>query len=164
MRSTLSLRSFPQHHLWNGSNVRLTDHGHLSSFQGRSSSTSSFHASLLLVIDDVMSLALCPQEVSQAPQHFKSSEKQATCEGCFACQSTWLSFPFTLACPGQYTQFSKMDVKFQSGLPIPFLFFVASSLTVRMMAWVVRSDCHLLRHSSRGHASTSTVRLEVKTI
>ena len=34
-----------------------------------------------------MPLALCPQVVSQAPQHFRSSEKQAICEGCFARQS-----------------------------------------------------------------------------
>ena len=38
------------------------------------------------VINGVMSLALCLQVVSQAPQHFRSSEKQATCVGCFACQ------------------------------------------------------------------------------
>ena len=44
----------------------------------------SSHASLLQAIDGVMSLALCPQVVSQASQHFRSSEKQATCEGCFA--------------------------------------------------------------------------------
>ena len=71
-----------------GSNVRLIDDGPLSSFQGRSSSASSFHASLLQAIDGMMSLALCPQVVSQASQHFRSSEKQATCEGCFARQST----------------------------------------------------------------------------
>ena len=36
----------------------------------------------------VMSLAFCPQVVSQAAsQHFRPSEKQATCEGCFARQS-----------------------------------------------------------------------------
>ena len=63
------------------------DDGPLSSFQGRSSSASSFNASLLQVIDGVMSLALRPQVVSQAPQHFRSSEKQAICEGCFALQS-----------------------------------------------------------------------------
>ena len=62
----------------------LIDDGPLSSFQGRSSSTSSFHACLLQAIDGVMSLALCPQVVSQAPQHFGSSEKQATGEGRFA--------------------------------------------------------------------------------
>ena len=31
-----------------------------------------------------MALALYPQVVSQAPQHFRSSEKRATCEGCSA--------------------------------------------------------------------------------
>ena len=41
---------------------------------------------LLLVIDGVMSLVLRPQ----APQHFRSSEKQATCEGCFVHQSICL--------------------------------------------------------------------------
>ena len=35
-------------------------------FKGRSSSASSFHASLLQAIDGVMSLALRPQVVSQA--------------------------------------------------------------------------------------------------
>ena len=33
------------------------------------------------------SLALCPQAVSQAPQHFRSFEMQAACDGCFAIQS-----------------------------------------------------------------------------
>ena len=35
-------QKFPQRCLWNGSSVRLTDDGPLSSFQGRSSSTSFF--------------------------------------------------------------------------------------------------------------------------
>ena len=43
--------------------------------------------SLLQAISGVISLALCLQLVSQAPQHFRSSEKQATCEGRFARQS-----------------------------------------------------------------------------
>ena len=47
-------------------------------FQVRSSSTSSLYASLLRPIDGVMSLALCPKTVSQVPQHFRSSERQAT--------------------------------------------------------------------------------------
>ena len=46
--------------LWNGSNVRLIGSGLLSSFQGRSSNASSLHASVLQMIDAVMSLALCP--------------------------------------------------------------------------------------------------------
>ena len=40
--------------------------------------------------DGVMSLTLHMQVVSQAPQHFGSSEMQATCDGCFACQSIGL--------------------------------------------------------------------------
>ena len=78
---------FPQRCLRNSSNVRLTDDGPLSSFQRRSSSASSFHTFLLRAIDGVMSLALCPQVVSQTAQHFRSSRTQATCEGCFARQS-----------------------------------------------------------------------------
>ena len=42
---------------------------------------------LLQAIDGVMSLVLFPQIVSQ---HFRSSEKQAACEGCFALQSVCL--------------------------------------------------------------------------
>jgi len=79
-------QKFSQRCFWNYSSVCLTDDGPLSSFQGRSSSASSFHASLLQAIG-VVSLALCPQVVSQASQHFRSSEKEATCEGCFAQQS-----------------------------------------------------------------------------
>ena len=41
-------------------------------------------------IDGVMYLALCPQVMSQAPHHFRSSETQATHEGFFAHQSICL--------------------------------------------------------------------------
>ena len=41
----------------------------------------------LLAIDAEMPLALCPQEVSQAPLNFRSSETKATCDWCFALQS-----------------------------------------------------------------------------
>ena len=85
MRSTPSLRSFPKVAFETISGVCLTDDGPLSSFQGRSSSVSSFHASLLQVIVGLMSLAaLCSQIVSQAPQHFSSSETQVISEGCLA--------------------------------------------------------------------------------
>ena len=77
-------QTFPQRRLRNGSNVRLTDDGPFSSFQGRSPSASSFHAFLLQPIKSVMSLALYAQVVSQAPQHFRSSKQQAISEGCFA--------------------------------------------------------------------------------
>ena len=73
LHPTLSLKQFY---------VRLIDDRPFSSFQGRSSSASSFHASLLQAIDGVMSLALCPLVLSQDPQHFRSSETQATCDGC----------------------------------------------------------------------------------
>ena len=101
------------------------------------------------------SLALCPQVVSQAPQHFGSSEKQATCEGCFARQLSARSFPFTPACPGQYTHgscrrwMSTIDTV-QSGLPIPLSLSVASSLNLWRW-WHAWSDCRLLRQSSGGH-------------
>ena len=107
MRSNPSLKRFPV--LRNGSSVfHLTDDGPLSSFQGR-----SFHASLLKAIDGVMSLALCPQAVSQTPQHLISSKAQATCGGCFPASVSARSFPSTRACPGQYTHsgFGKMDVE-----------------------------------------------------
>ena len=62
-------QKFPQCCLWNGSSVHLIDDGPFSSFQGRLSSASSFHTSLLRVIDGVMSLVLCPLVVSEASQH-----------------------------------------------------------------------------------------------
>ena len=77
-RSTPSLRSFPKRCLSNGSNVRLTDDGPLSSFQGRSSSASSLHAS------SPPGDRWCLRVVSQASQHFKSSGEAS--EGCFANQ------------------------------------------------------------------------------
>ena len=88
---------------------------------------------LLQVIGCVMSLALCQQVVSQAPQHFRSSKMQAICDGCFASSLSAWSFPLTLAHPGQYTRrsvwrwLSKIDTC-QSGLPVPF--FVANPLNL----------------------------------
>ena len=82
MRSTLS-HNFASVAFETVSHVRLIDDGPLSSFQGTSSRASSFHASLLQAIGGVMSLAYCPQVVSQAPQHFRSSETQAAYDSCF---------------------------------------------------------------------------------
>ena len=83
------------------SSVPLIDDGPLSSFQGRSSNISSFHASLLQAIVGVMSLALCLLVLSQAPQHFRSSEKKPLVRVALPASSlTALSFPFTPACPG----------------------------------------------------------------
>ena len=66
------------------SSIHLIDDSPLSSFHGRLSSLST---PLLRVIDGVISLAVCPLVVSQAPQHFRSSEMQASCDGCFSHQS-----------------------------------------------------------------------------
>ena len=80
---------FPPWCLWNNSNVSLIDDGPFSSSQGRSLTSSSFDVSLLRAIYGVMSLALCPQVVSQAPQRLKSSETKAACAGCCARQTIW---------------------------------------------------------------------------
>ena len=103
---------FPQRCLRNSSNVRLTDDGPLSSFQRRSSSASSFHTFLLQAIDGVMSLASCPQVVSQTAQHFRSSRMQAACEGCFACQSicSVISVHCGMSRAVHPQEFSKMEV------------------------------------------------------
>ena len=80
--------------------------------QGRSSSASSFHASLLQAIDNVMSLPLCPQVVSQDSQHFRSSEKQGTSEGCFTRQSicSVISLHSNMSRVVHPQEFSKVDV------------------------------------------------------
>ena len=96
-------------------NVRLIDDGSPSwtpSFQGRLSSASSFHTSLLQAIDGVMSLALCLQVVSQAPQHLRFSEKQAACEGCCARLPTCLvaSLHSGMSRAVQPQEFSKVGV------------------------------------------------------
>ena len=103
-----------------------------SPFQERSSNTSSFQASLLQMIDDVMSLALCLQVVSQAPQHFRSSEKQAACEGCFACQSVCsvISLHPSTSGAAHPHEFSKVDVSHRRGhssLGFPFHFSLSCS-------------------------------------
>ena len=93
--------------LWNGTTVHQSDwlgNGPLSSFQGRYSfSTFSSHASLLQAIDGVMSLALCPQVVSQASQHFRSSENKPLVKTALPASLSARSFLFTPACPRQYT-------------------------------------------------------------
>ena len=91
---------------------QCSDDSPLSSFQGRSSSASSFNACLRQAINGVMSFALCLLVVSQASQHFRSSEKQATCEGCFAyqciCSVIFLHSGMSRAVHTQ--EFSKVDV------------------------------------------------------
>ena len=78
-------QTFSQHCLWSSFNVRLTDDGPFSSFQGRSSSASSFHASLFQMIGGVMSLALAGSLFLL--NTFRSSETQSSCGSCFSRQS-----------------------------------------------------------------------------
>ena len=54
---------------------------------------SPLYTFLLRVVSNVVSLALCPLVVSQAPQHFRSSEVQASCGSCSARQSVSGYFP-----------------------------------------------------------------------
>ena len=86
------------------------------------------------------SLALGPQLVSQAPRHFRSFETQATCDGCFARQSFCLviSLHFGMFGAVHPQEFSKVDVGL--GLPFHFSLFVASSLSLRMMACMKKTN------------------------
>ena len=85
---------------------------------------------------------------------FRSSETQATCDGCFSrlsiCSIISLHSGMSRAVHPQ--EFSKMDVGHWHipvwALPFHRLHFMASSLN---HWWHVWSDCHLLRQSSRGH-------------
>ena len=103
------------------SNVRLTDDGPLSSFEGRSSSASTFHASLLQAIDGVMPLALCQQLVSQAPQHFRHFETQALVIVVFSRQS------------------HRSVISLHSGM--------SRAVRSQLQKAVMWSDCHVCRES-----------------
>ena len=155
---------FPQSRLWDRYNVWLIDDGPLQSFQGRLSSASSFHTSLLQAVDGVMSLASCPQVVSQAPQYL-SSEKQATCEGCLARQSicSVISLHVQGNTPtGVFGGGCQPLTHSSLGFPFHFSLFVASSVNLWGW-WHVWSDCHLLRQSSGGHGWRLPPSLSTKT-
>ena len=124
-------QKFPQYCLWNDSNVRLVDDGLLSSFQGRSSSASSFHASLLQAISGVTSLALFQHVESQAPQHFLSCEMDVTFDVGFPTGLSAPSFPSTFdVSRAELPQtFSKVDTKHWH-MPVWASHFRASCLCV----------------------------------
>ena len=136
MRSTPSLK-FPQRCLWSSSNVRRIDDGPLSSFQGRSSSASSFHTS-----PPGDRWCVVPGFVPAGS--VSSSLKQATGEGCFSrhCVCSVISLHtgmLKVVHPQSVRRWMSTIDTFQSGLPIP-LFTVCSKLIepVRTMACVVR--------------------------
>ena len=94
-------------------------------------------------------LGFVPAGVSQAPQHFRSSETQATYEGCFARQYICSVIPLppimsrVVQCTHRsFLRWMSTIATFQSGLPIPL--FVASSSHLWGW-WHVWSDCHLWR-------------------
>ena len=127
-------QKFLQRRLRNGLIVCLIDDDSLSSFQGRSSNASSFHASLLQVIDGVMSLALCPQLVClKFLSTLDLPRSKPLVRVALPASLSARSFPFTPACPGQYTHrsfrrwMSTIDT-FQSGLPVPLYIFNLSCM------------------------------------
>ena len=116
-------QKFPQRCLWNGSSVRLIDDGPLSSFQGRSSSASSFHVLGFVAAVSVPSFSTL--QVFGEASHFWGL--------LFPASLSARSFPLTPACPGLYTHWSfrrwiSTIETFQPGFPIPP--FVASSLNL----------------------------------
>ena len=134
----------------------------LSLSQGRSCSTSSFHISLPQEIESVISLAVCPHVVTQT-QHLRSSQMQASCEGCFSCQAICLviSLHSGMSMALHPQEFSGVDVEYdmcQSGLPIPL---VASLLSMWRGWHTMWSDCYLVgqNQSSGGHNVTASIHL-----
>ena len=93
------------------------------SFQGRLSSDSSFHASLLQAIDGVMSSALCPQKCLKLLNASDLPRRKQLMMVALPASVFVRSFPFIPACSGQCTYrnfrrwISIIDT-FQSGLPI----------------------------------------------
>ena len=83
-------------------------------------------------IDDVVSLALCPQVVSQVLQRFRSSETQATCDGCFTLQSVCsvISLHSGRSRALHPQEFPKVDVEHATlGLPFHVSLFSSSFYT-----------------------------------
>ena len=123
------IRSFSLRSFETSFSVRLTDDGPFSSFQERWSRAFFLSTALLQAIDGVMSLGLYLQVVSQAPQHFRSHETQANCDGCF-CSPVYLlgHFLLTRVHAEQYIHrnfrrwMSNID-KCQSGFPVPLFTF-----------------------------------------
>ena len=75
----------------------------LVSFQGRSLSSSSFPASLLQVVDGVMSLALFPPASASSSSTLKIFWDASRLWWLLCLPDCLLGhFPFTSACPGQY--------------------------------------------------------------
>ena len=160
-------RKFPQRHLWNGSIVRLNDDGPLSSFQGRSSSASSFDTSGRPGDRwcDVLGFMPVGSFWSSTLQIFREASRlwELLCPpvyllGCFPLlRHVQGSTP-----TGVYEDGCRPLTHSSLGFPFHFSLFVASSLNLWGW-WHVLSDCHLLRQSPAWvTTSTSIVKLEVE--
>ena len=112
--------------------------------QERLSRANSLYTFLPRVVNNVMSLVLCPLVVSQAPQHFRSSEVPASCNGSFARQSVSGYFPWL--CHVQDSLYihrslcrwtSNTDKTASLGFSFHFWLFVANSLNLWGAIWVV---------------------------
>ena len=130
-----TFQKVPKPCFWNRSIAYLIDDGPLSYFQGRLLSASTFHTSLYKAITGVMCLALWLHVMSQAPQHFRSSETKPLVMIALPTSLSAGSFPFSLACPRQYTHRSFqrwMLTRTHSSLDLLFHFsiFVATSLNL----------------------------------
>ena len=125
MRSTPSLSSLPQRCIWNGSSLRLTDDGSLSSFHGKTSRASAFHDGLGFVPAGSVSSFLTLHSYREASHLWG-----------LPCLSVCLlgRFSFTPAYPGQYTHrcFRRCRPPTHSSLGFPYYFalFEASSLNM----------------------------------
>ena len=97
---------------------------------------------LLQTIYGVISLALCPHILLQAPQHFRSTE--ITCEGCFACQSIcsviFLHFGMSrVVHTEEASRWMSTTDTCQPGLPVPLFNFCSKLIECeRRMACVVK--------------------------
>ena len=90
--------------------------------------------------DDVVSLALCPQVVCQVLQRFRSSETQATCDGCFTLQSVCsvISLHSGRSRALHPQEFPKVDVE-HATLGLPFhVSFSFSFFYIRLIESVTR--------------------------
>ena len=135
----LRLRSFPNVAIKTVSMVVwLIDDGPFSSSQGTSFSSSSFYASFLQAIGGVMSLALCPQAVSQAPHTSDLLRHKLPVMVALPASLSARSFPLTPACPGQYTH--RLFLRWMSNMPVwasHSIFCSRLIESVRMIACVV---------------------------
>ena len=117
----LVCQMFPQLCVWNSTTVGLTDDGLFSPSQGRSSSSSSFHTSLLQAIDGTMYFKPAGNASSSSTlQIFRDASHLR----CLLFSTVHLLGHFSLVCTGQYIYrnlrywMSNINIRL-SGPPIP---------------------------------------------